>query len=302
MILQSVEAGNKVVIQYCHTASEAFNTLINRYGIKYIAPLAQLLSQLFAVQSMKISPVTLKHDLIVSLTLEIAAQELETAIPDVVQTVTLMRSLSQEYNTTIEILTKRDKFPNFFEVFQSVRTTETKLAEPDEHTLEVELANAVAGNYIRQKKNCWVCNGDHFKSRCPKWLSTLKGKEFKTSGLKWYEWQEIKKNKREQAHATGPIVRCPQVVKYSDSESESERSTYLCASSPSLTSKRIWGLDIIRSCHLTPFKDVFIGENLPSRVPIEVDNGTIVYSVGRADVRIYWKNSSAFKRTRSTIL
>ncbi|VCU41089.1 Bgt-20164 [Blumeria graminis f. sp. tritici] len=64
-----------------------------------------------------------------------------------------MRSLSLEYHTTIENLTKRDKFPNLFEVFQSARTTKTKLAELDEHVPELELANAVVGNHIRQKNS-----------------------------------------------------------------------------------------------------------------------------------------------------
>ena len=59
MILQSVDASNKVVIQICQTASEAFNTLLNRYGMKDTTLLAQLLSQLFAIQSMKTSTITL---------------------------------------------------------------------------------------------------------------------------------------------------------------------------------------------------------------------------------------------------
>ena len=154
MILQSVDASNKIVIQNFHTTSGAFNTLINRNGMKDTALLAQLLSQLSAVHSKKTSLVTLKHDLIVSLTSDIATQEPEAATPDVVQAVILMGILSQEYDETIEILMKRDKFPKLFEVFQSMRITETKLAEPHEHTLEVKLANAVAGNYIRQNKNC----------------------------------------------------------------------------------------------------------------------------------------------------
>ncbi|KAI0993527.1 hypothetical protein K3495_g14657, partial [Podosphaera aphanis] len=91
------------------------------------------------------------------------------------------------------------------------------------------------------------------------------------------------------------------IVSYSDSETESERSTYLCASVSKLSNKS-WGLDSMCSCHLTPFKDAFISNIIPIRVPIEVANGTIIYARGKGDVRIHWKKSTFSRHTRSTIL
>ena len=245
---------------------------------------AQLLSKLFAVQSMKTSAITLKYDLIISLTSEIATQEPDAAISDVVQAVILMRSLPQQYDTTIEILTKRDRFPKLFEVFQSARTTETELAEPEENMIDLEVANAVVKKNERQKKECWVCHGDHVKPRCPKWLLSNEGKNYKASGLKWHQWQEKHKTKAEQANAIRTASKTAKFVRYSDSESESEISTYLCASTSLPTSKISWGLDTMCSCHLTLYKDVFIGNILPISVPIEVANGTTIYSAGKGDV------------------
>lgn len=183
-ILQSVDNTNKIAIQSCRTAASAYETLKSRYGMKDTALLAQMLSQLFAVQNMKHSTVTEKYDLIVNLTAQIAQQQQEATIPDIIQAVILMRSLSTEYDTTVEILTNKDRFPKVYEVFQAAKGTETKL---DESLLEVEIADA-AQNSKLATKSCWVCKGNHVKPSCPKWLATEEGKLFKKSGLKWHQW------------------------------------------------------------------------------------------------------------------
>lgn len=56
------------------------------------------------------------------------------------------------------------------------------------------------------------------------------------------------------------------------------------------------------SCHLTSYKHLFIGKITPVRVPIEVANGSIIYSEGKGDVRIFWKQSQTSARICSTIL
>lgn len=48
-------------------------------------------------------------------------------ISDVIQSVILMRGVPSEYDTVIEILTNRDKFPKLFDVFQAAKTTETNI-------------------------------------------------------------------------------------------------------------------------------------------------------------------------------
>ncbi|KHJ32814.1 hypothetical protein EV44_g3611 [Erysiphe necator] len=117
MILQSVDINNKVAIQSCRKASDAYDTLKSRYEMKDTALLSQLLTQIFTVQSMKQSSVTDKYDLKINLTTQIAEQQPDAKIPDIVQVVILMRSLASEYDTTLEILTSKEKFPTVNEVF-----------------------------------------------------------------------------------------------------------------------------------------------------------------------------------------
>ncbi|KAI1005271.1 hypothetical protein K3495_g2951 [Podosphaera aphanis] len=196
--------------------------------MKDTALLTQLLSQLFTVQIMKSSPVTEKHDLIGNLSSQIVEQEPDASISEIVRTAIFMRSLPFEYDTTIEILTKRDKFPTFFEVFQSACATETKLSDPEYNQADIEIANSVGKGHL---KVCWVCCGNHVKLQCPKWLATEERKSFKSSGLSWHQWKEGKMNIFHQANAANirATINDFNVVRYSDSESESERSTYLCA-------------------------------------------------------------------------
>lgn len=90
---------------------------------------------------MKQTSVTEKYNPIVNLSSQIKDQEPEASISDVIQAVILMRSLPSEYDTTIEILTNKEKFPKISEAFQTAKSTKTKLAEPDIPT-ELEIANS----------------------------------------------------------------------------------------------------------------------------------------------------------------
>ncbi|KAF5188826.1 hypothetical protein FRX31_021587, partial [Thalictrum thalictroides] len=196
LLMQSVDNANKIAIQSCPTAHRAYVTLKDRYGMKDTALLAQLLSQLFSVQSMKDSFVTEKYDLIVSLSSQIESQQSKAKIPNIVQAVILMRSLPHEYDTTLEILTNKDDFPTINDVFQAAKATETRLNEQND---DIEIVNA-AVNQRSQGKICWVCRGNHVKPQCPKWLASEEGKEFTNSGMKWHHWQErCKKSERVNA-------------------------------------------------------------------------------------------------------
>ncbi|KAI1004074.1 hypothetical protein K3495_g4136 [Podosphaera aphanis] len=296
-ILQSVDNTHRIAIQSCRTACQAYETLRSRYGMKNTALLAQLLTQIFSIQSMKQSNVTEKYDLIINLSTQIADQEPDAKIPDIIQVVILMQSLPSSYDTTIEILTSKEKFRTVNDVIQAIKSTETKLDEPIE---EIEIANAAHKSGSSQVKVCWVCQGDHTKPKCPRWLATEEGRKFKQSGLKWYKWRELDKDKKYFANSSMAVNTCmtPEgnIVDFSDSESI-ENS----ASGSSLTSGA-WGLDTMCSCHLIPHKDAFIGELRPVRLPIDVPNGSIIYSEGRGDVRIYWNNNFSSQHPRSTIL
>lgn len=104
IINQSVGTTHRTAIQSYRTASMCYETLKLRYGLKDVALLAQLLSQLFAIQSLKQIAVTEKYDLIVNLTAQISDQEPEAIISDIAQAVILMKSLSSDYDTTLKIL------------------------------------------------------------------------------------------------------------------------------------------------------------------------------------------------------
>lgn len=45
------------------------------------------------------------------------------------------------------------------------------------------------------------------------------------------------------------------------------------------------------SCHFTLHKDLLISSLKYSRVPIEASNGETIFSVGKGDVRVFWKKS-----------
>ncbi|KAI0994249.1 hypothetical protein K3495_g13934 [Podosphaera aphanis] len=130
----------------------------------------------------------------------------------------------------------KEKFPTLNDVFQAIKSTETKLDEPIE---EIEIANAAHKSGSSQVKVCWVCQGDHTKPQCPRWLATEEGRKFKQSGLKWYKWRELEKDKKYCANSSMAVNTCMtpkgNIVDFSDSESI-ENSAYLSASGSSLTS------------------------------------------------------------------
>ena len=222
-----------------------------------------------------------------NLSSQITDQEPDAIISDVIQAVILMRSFPSDYDTTIEILTNKEKFPKIGEVFQAAKTTETKLAEPEIPT-ELEIANSTTTPSEKRAKVCWVCKGNHVKPKCPQWLQTKEGINFKNSGLKWHQWKDLEKKTTDFANAAvlnNHPCHCKQVQSL-DSDSECERSIYFSAAT-STNVKYNWGLDTMCSCHLTPYKHLFIGKIIPARVPIEVANGSTIYSEGKGDVRIY---------------
>lgn len=301
IILQSVDNTNRVIIQSCQTASSAYETLVKRYNMKNTARLAQLLSQLFSIQFMKEVDVVEKYDLIINLCSQITDQQPDASISEIVQAVILMRSLPSEFDTTLEILTNKNTFPTLEDVFQAAKSTETRLADPEIST-ELQIANSVSKPLRNRLKVCWVCQGNHVKSSCPKWLATQEGSDFKKSGLKWHQWR-VSKNNSQGANAVNlknEVVDCNPVSSF-DNDSEFEKSTYLCAAANS-DPKLNWGLDTMCSCHLTPRKDAFVGKIMPTRVAIEVADGTTIYSEGKGDVRIFWKSSTSSHLLRSTIL
>lgn len=120
---------------------------------------------------MEQGPIIEKFDLIVNLTSQIADQEPEEVISDIFQAVILARSLLSEYNTTLEILTNKEEFPKLYEVFETAKTYETKLSEPETNVTAIDIANVV-GKELREGKVYWVCQENHAKPKCPKCLAT----------------------------------------------------------------------------------------------------------------------------------
>ena len=117
------------------------------------------------------------------------------------------------------------------------------------------------------------------------------------------QWKESQRKKTETANSNivNGLYFVSVAIRSSDNEYNSELSIYLCAAT-SISSIRAWGLDTMCSSHLTPCKDMFIGEITPTTVPIEVANGNTIYSKGLGDVRIFWKNPQSSQKIRSTIL
>ena len=131
------------------------------------------------------------------------------------------------------------------------------------------------------------------------WLASDDGIKFKNSGLKWYEWQENQKSKKQVANSVN-VSTLDSAVHFSDSDTESEISTYICAATSS-SLNGAWGLDSMCSCYLTPYKNLFISRIVPTKIPIEVANGTTIYSKGSGDVRIQWKNPTLQRLCFTTI-
>lgn len=90
---------------------------------------------------MKHASVVEKYDLIINLCAQITDQQPDATISDIVRAVIFMRSLPSEYDTTLEILTNKSTFPTIEDIFQAVKSTETRLADTEDFT-ELQIANA----------------------------------------------------------------------------------------------------------------------------------------------------------------
>ena len=84
-----------------------------------------------------------------------------------------------------------------------------------------------------------------------------------------------------------------------DSDSESEASTYP-PSDARVKSSPQWYLDSCASVHITPRRDQFITKLSPSRLLVEIADGSEVRSKGKGDVRVSYISHEG--RVKSTII
>ena len=126
---------------------------------------------------------------------------------------------------------------------------------------------------MKRSGGCWSCGGDHFKHDCKIWRQTIAGKAWLASAEGKAKLAEEGKGK---AHAVKTLR---------DSDSESEASTYP-PSDARVKSSPQWYLDSCASVHITPCRDQFITKLSPSRLLVEIADGSEVRSKGKGDVRI----------------
>ena len=111
-----------------------------------------------------------------------------------------------------------------------------------------------------------VCGGMHFKHECPVWRQTKAGKAGNALSASPEGEAKAALESKERAH-TAKALRA--------SDSEFEKSTCLLANAK-VAAPPQWYLDSCTSVHITPCRERFISALSPSRLSIEIADGSEV--------------------------
>ena len=309
-IRQSIDQTHKNSVNHLTDPRAIYQSLVDRYAASNKARLRQLIRMIYDVSTQTNRTVQEKVDDLKRLRAQINSQDKDIVIHEQLLICFLQMSMDNAFDTTIEILNASAEALTMEKVQSALESKELELADV---TIKRETAQFASrgrgGGYKGQKGNggskardseddgkeeylkkaggCWSCGGMHFKHDCVVWRQTKAGKA-------WLASAEGKAKAALESKETARAAKCPEA-----SDSEPEKSTCLL-SKAKVTAPPQWYLDSCASVHITPCREQFISALSPSRLSVEIADGSEVQSKGKGDVRIFYVSREG--RTRSTIV
>src|ERR1700710_553683 len=227
---------------------------------------------------------------------QINSQDKDIVIHEQLLICFLQMSMDSAFDTTMEILNASAEALTIEKVQSALESKELELADV---TIKGEAAQFASrgrgggykghkGNsgskardseddgkeeYLKKAGGCWSCGGMHFKHECTVWRQTKAGKT-------WLASAEGKAKLTLEGNGKAHAIK---VLEASDSGSE--KSTYLC-SNAKVKAPPQWYFDSCASVHITPCRGQFVSALSPSRLRVEIVDGSEVQSKGKGDVRI----------------
>ena len=309
-VRQSIDQMHKNSVNHLTDPRAIYQSLVERYASSNKARLRQLIRMLYDISTQTNRTVQEKVDDLKRLRAQINTQDKDIVIHEQLLICFLQMSMDEAFDTTIEILNASTETLTIEKVQSALESKELELADTTIRGAAVQFAGrdrsdrhrAQKGNrgskaqdsaddgkeeYLKKSGGCWSCGGAHFKHDCTVWRQTIAGRAWLASAE---GKARLAQEGRGKAHA---------VKNLRDSDSETEDATYL-PSNARVKSAPQWYLDSCASVHITPCRDQFITKLSPSRLLVEIADGSEVRSKGKGDVRVSYVSQEG--RVKSTII
>ena len=309
-IRQSIDQTHKNSVNHLTDPRAIYQSLVDRYAASNKARLRQLIRMIYDVSTQTNRTVQEKVDDLKRLRAQINSQDKDIVIHEQLLICFLQMSMDSAFDTTIEILNASAEALTMEKVQSALESKELELADVTIKGETAQFASRGRGGgykgqkgsggskardseddgkeeYLKKAGGCWSCGGMHFKHDCVVWRQTKAGKA----------WLASAEGKAKAALESKEKAHTAKVLEASDSESE--KSTCLL-SNAKVTAPPQWYLDSCASVHITPCREQFISTLSPSRLRVEIADGSEVQSKGKGDVRIFYVSQEG--RTRSTIV
>ena len=309
-IRQSIDQIHKNSVNHLTDPRAIYKSLTERYAASNKARLRQLIRMMYDVSTQSNRTVQEKVDDLKRLRAQINNQDKDIVIHEQLLICFLQMSMDSAFDTTIEILNASTETLTIEKVQSALESKELELSDITIRGETVQFAGRGhgAGNqgykgnsrsktrdsgddgneeYLKKAGGCWSCGGMHFKHDCAIWRQTKAGKTWLASAD---GKAKLAQGGKRKAHAAKTLE---------SSDSESEKSTYQ-PSNTKVNAPPQWYLDSCASVHITPCREQFISTLLPSRLRVEIADGSEVQSKGKGDVKIVYVSQNG--RARSTIV
>lgn len=309
-IRQSIDQVHKNSVNHLTEPHMIYQSLVDRYAASNKARLRQLIRRMYDVSTQTNKTVQEKVDDLKRLRAQINTQDKDIVIHEQLLICFLQMSMDEAFDTTVEILNASAEALTLEKVQSALESKELELADVTIKGETAQFANrgrgggykgqkgngsskardsedGGKGEYLKKAGGCWSCGGMHFKHDCVVWRQTKAGKA----------WLGSAEGKAKAALESKETAHAAKAVECSDSESE---KSICLLSKAKVTAPPQWYLDSCASVHITPCREQFISTLSPSRLLIEIANGSEVQSKGKGDVRISYVSKE--EKPRSTIV
>jgi hypothetical protein len=259
-----------------------------------------LLKLIYSVSTQTNKTVQEKVNSLHNLKAELDGHKDKTLFPEEVLTQFLKISMSEEYETTIEIINNKKEDLSFEEVVNRLENKETELkgkAITDETANLARRGRGGRGGFKGPhgpNGGCYTCGGPHWKKQCPEWHKTDEGRKWLLSDEGKYHLIGLKLKAQRMSKKSETAEDDAKMIRFQElSDSESGYSSACSNSSHTVMMSKAtvpqWYLDTCASTHISNRKDQFIGELQPSSVRISVAKSKVLVAAkGVGDVRIFW--------------